>query len=87
MVDRVGYIDVAGRGRDRGWVSGRPKSGRDNRSWGKVTSHSVRRGRNGGKGAGRKYTWGRWVGRIYIWVQRVDLGSGKRQGLRGKGAF
>ena len=44
MVERVGYSNVAGRGRGQGRGSGRHKNGRDNRSWGKGEGHSFRRG-------------------------------------------
>ena len=87
MVDRVGCGAVSGRGSERGWGAGRPKSVRDNIIWGKETSHSVRRGRGGGGGADRKDNWGMWVGRIDILVKRVDWGGGKVQGLRGQGVF
>ena len=87
MVDRVGCGAVTGRDRDRGRDASRPKSVRDNIIWGKGTSHSVRRGRSGGRGADRKDKWGMWVGRLDISGQRADWGGGIKQGLRGQGVF
>ena len=87
MVDRVGCGDVAGRGRDRGQGAGKHKSRQENRIWGKGKINSVWRERGGGGGVGRKDTWGRWLGRIYISGQREDWGGRIRQGIRDQGAF
>ena len=43
IVDRFGCGTVTGRGRDRGRGAVRYKSGKDNKSWGKGNSHSVKR--------------------------------------------